>query len=221
MSAEKNVEAETQTNVRRAALIGALAAAFPHATISGETLKVYIKAFEDIEDEVLDAAINQCLAECEFFPTVARLRRMCLALTSDVTRQPTPFEAWGQVLKQIGSVGYYSKPSFDSPLITKAVNAMGWQSLCLSENQVADRAHFVKVYEQLLSRAEEDLKWLPQSREMIRRVDEAKRHAQLEPHREEVEDCERVGPTSDFIEALNKFAGSRSMPDVESEGLEN
>lgn len=210
-----------QQNVSIAALVGALAAAFPHATITKETLKVYVQALSDVEPEVLAAAVNQCLAESEFFPTVAKIRGMCLALTSDVTRQPSGLEAWGEVLRQIGSVGYYEKPRFDSPLITKAVNAIGWQSLCLSENQVADRAHFCKVYDALLKRAEEDLKWLPASRVLINQVEETKRVRQLARAEESAAEEERVGPTSDFMDALSKFAESRSMPDAEGGELEN
>jgi hypothetical protein len=210
-----------QQNVSIAGLVGALAAAFPHATITKETLKVYVQALSDIEPGVLAAAVNQCLAESEFFPTVAKIRQMCLALTSDVTRQPSGLEAWGEVLRQIGSVGYYAKPSFSSALVAKAVESIGWQSLCLSENQPADRAHFCKVYEALLRRAEEDLKWLPASRVLIEQVEEAKRVRQLARSQESDSEGERTGPTSEFMDALGKFAESRSMPEVESEGPEN
>ena len=43
-------------------------------------------------------------------------------------------------------------PKFKDPLIQKAVDIMGWKELCLSENQVADRAHFMKIYDKLVER---------------------------------------------------------------------
>ncbi|HKS27792.1 MAG TPA: hypothetical protein VJS44_08230 [Pyrinomonadaceae bacterium] len=146
--------------------VGMLAAAYPNASITKETLRVYEGMLADIPLDVLDAVVRQCLAECEFFPTIARLREMALNLTSNVSQMPTPFEAWGIVAKEIGAVGHLGNPKFENPLIEKAVKIMGWWQLCTSENPIADRAHFVKVYEQLLNRAVQDAKLLPESREM-------------------------------------------------------
>lgn len=192
-------------------LIGGLAAAYPSVALSTQALKVYVNALLDISPELLAAAVNQLLAQSKFFPSVAEIRQMCLSLTSTVGRLPTGMEAWGEVLKQIRETGYYGQPYFENALIAKAVQAIGWQNLCSSENQVADRAHFAKVYDAMVIRAELDAKWLPASREMIRQVDEAREVKELMEAPAPLVDA--VGPTTEFMEALQKFAGTKAMPE--------
>lgn len=64
----------------------------------------------------------------------------------------TPAEAWGDVLTALKRLGSWTTPVFDNEITQKAVDCMGWQCLCESTNVEADRAHFMKMYEQLLSR---------------------------------------------------------------------
>jgi hypothetical protein len=59
---------------------------------------------------------------------------------------PSPEEAWGLVFGQIESRGYYQGPTDLPPAIRRAVDAIGWQRLCTTENLEADRAHFFRVY---------------------------------------------------------------------------
>jgi len=146
--------------------IGALAAAFPYAQISGETIKVYARMLADIPLEVLDAVASQAMAECEFFPTIARVREMAMNLASPTGQHVSGFEAWEQVIRQIRSVGSYGRPGFIDPLITRAVECLGWPELCQSDNQVADRSHFVRIYEQLVERERAEARLLPESREL-------------------------------------------------------
>ena len=79
---------------------------------------------------------------------------------------PEPLEAWGIVLKEIQRVGFYRSPTFTDPVIAKAVDCIGWQTLCSSDNQVADRAHFGKVYEGLWRQAENDRRMIPVARQI-------------------------------------------------------
>jgi hypothetical protein len=37
-----------------------------------------------------------------------------------------------------------------------AVKRMGWRELCMSENNMADRAHFLRIYETMEKRTKED-----------------------------------------------------------------
>ena len=58
--------------------------------------------------------------------------------------------AWARVTKAIRYYGYYREPEAMESLpedIRSVVQAMGYQTLCQSENEVADRAHFCKAYE--------------------------------------------------------------------------
>jgi hypothetical protein len=149
-------------------LVGVMAAAYPNTQITEETVKVYTLMLKDISLDVLTSAIQQAMAESEFLPTIARIREKAIALT-----QPghvSSLEAWGVVKQAMGRYGYYRYPTFDDPLITKAVECIGWQTLCSSENEPADRAHFSKVYESLVKREIDDARMLPEVRQIQQKV---------------------------------------------------
>lgn len=217
MSAELSRYEQDSRRIEVAKVVGALAAAFPHAQITEDTLRVYVAALADIPLDVLEVAANQCLAECEFFPTVARLRDTALSLTTDLERQPTPFAAWGEVVEAVRRVGYYREPTFSTPLISKAVSIMGWKELCLSDNGVADRAHFVKVYEQLLNRERQGVRLLPESRHMIAMLTSRMSMNQL-PAVRKAEPEKGVPPTPEFLDAVERWAETNhDMPESDLE----
>jgi hypothetical protein len=147
-----------------AKLVGAMAATFPNTNVTDATIEVYISMLKDIPLEVLTASVEQSMAESEFFPTIARLRNKALALTAPARKDP--MDAWGEVVREIQRTGFYRSPSFEDPLIAKAVDCLGWQYLCSSENIVADRAHFAKVYEQFAEREAQDARLLPAARRL-------------------------------------------------------
>ena len=149
-------------------LLGLMAAAYPNTQIAEATLNVYVSMLKDLSVDVLTLAVQQAMAESEFLPTIARIREKALALTQQT--HVSSLEAWGQVKRAMESVGYYRSPTFADPLITKAVDCIGWQTLCTSENEPADRAHFSKVYESLVRREEEDSRLLPEVRQIQQRV---------------------------------------------------
>lgn len=155
--------------------ITVLVAAYPNNKVSAETFEVYAQMLADLSPEVLDTVCRQCLAESEFFPTIAKLREMALTLTT--SDNPTAAEAWGILVATIRKIGFYGVPSFDNPVVEKAVRIMDWKTLCSSENQIADRAHFMRIYEQLVDREKQDARLLPASRELKQLVSEtAKKH---------------------------------------------
>lgn len=151
-----------------AKLVGVMAAGYPNTKVLEMTIEVYISMLKDIPLDVLTLSVQQCMAESEFMPTIAKIRKKALALTNPVA--PEPLEAWGIVLKEIQRRGFYRSPEFKNPIIAKAVDCIGWQSFCSSENPVADRAHFAKVYEGLLRQAIDDARMLPPARQIRERV---------------------------------------------------
>lgn len=157
-------EAELNIEIEITKLVGVLAACFPTVQMSASSVNAYVSMLKDIPREVLRATVEQCIAESEFLPTIARLRDKAFLLMSDVAHLPTPFEAWGIVIQEVRRTGFYRSPKFEQALIARAVECIGWQELCMSENHVADRAHFVKVYEALVRRAIQDAKALPSAR---------------------------------------------------------
>lgn len=145
-------------------LVGVLAASYPQVQMSDDSINAYVAMLKDIPVEVLKTAAEQCIVESEFLPTIAKIRDRALSLVRPERKDP--MEAWGVVIRTIERVGFYRSPTFDDPLIARAVDCLGWQYLCTSENIVADRAHFAKVYQQFCERDAQDSRLLPQARQL-------------------------------------------------------
>jgi hypothetical protein len=195
--------------------VGLLAAAYPNTQIGGETLTVYARTLADIPLDVLDAAIAQCLAESEFFPTVARLREKAISLSRPSGLRLTAAEAWEQVRREIWRTGSYGDPHFADPLVNRAVAVVGWRELCLSENQVADRAHFFRVYEQLAERERQDERLLPESKELRQVLREAAEVVALPEEKKQLNDPEAIPMPTDVAvmmrAALERFGTPPSV----------
>jgi len=124
-----------------------LVRSFPEKQIDYEILWTYL---QDLTEDQFMAAINKIiLLDKEIYKStnlVALIREK--ALKQDLLAA----DAWGEVIAQIRSVGSWGQPVFKNKVIEQTVDRMGWKELCLSENQVADRAHFLKIFETLMTR---------------------------------------------------------------------
>lgn len=136
-------------------ILSVLSAAYPNFQLTEETGELYIRLLSDLPYEKLQAAVLAHIAQSKYFPTIAELRKIATELIPD-ERIPSPMEAWGEVMKQIRNVGHYGTPTWSHPVIAKTVSAFGWRELCFSENPVADRAHFLKMYEQYAERVKQE-----------------------------------------------------------------
>ena len=130
-------------------VLAVVSAAYPNFDLKPETVKVYLKLLADLPDELLEEASLAHIAQSTYFPTVAELRSAAVELLGRQDPLPAGLEAWSEVEDQIRKVGYTGQPVFKHPLTAQLVRALGWQKLCWSENQVADRAHFLTAFEQL------------------------------------------------------------------------
>lgn len=112
----------------------------------------WAKALVDVPYDLADRALRRLQATSSKMPSPADVRAAADELVRGVARPPA--EAWGDVLKRIGSKGRNRPPGdgwdFADPLTRRAVDALGWLELCNSENVVADRARFLQVYENLV-----------------------------------------------------------------------
>ena len=102
---------------------------------------------------------------------IAELRAAVLELM--VGQPRTGLEAWGDVLAAVKEYGYMRSPFFEDELVDRAVKAMSWREICLSEEPMVVRAHFIKAYESMAAR----------QIELDRQVPEVR--AQIEGHRTE------------------------------------
>lgn len=145
-------------------VIAQLVSCYPNVQVTDATIGMYIRLLKDIPPAELQVVVDQAVAESEFLPTIARLRDMHRKL-GDITK-PTAVDGWDAVQKAIRKTGSYGKPTFDDPITARVVDAMGWLNLCMSEDSMADRAHFLKMYAQLAERQDGLDKLLPQARRL-------------------------------------------------------
>jgi len=142
-------------------LLGLAAANFPN--IQGKDLRptavLWEKMLSDMPYDVAENALIRVLATAKFFPTVAEIREAAV-----INTQPqilTAGEAYEKVLKAIRNFGSYKEAealaSLD-PLTCKATQAIGWRSLCLSEEPDIIRAQWRKAYEALAQREQTEAK---------------------------------------------------------------
>ncbi len=131
------------TKTQVAQQLAIVAAAYPgRVEVTEFMVNIWFEAFADLGAGTFAAAIKTHVMVNKWPPTVADIN-----LEVCKPDYPTALEAWGEVRKKIGSVGYYRSPTFSHPMIEAMVASLGWQTLCDMTNTDATRAHFMKLYE--------------------------------------------------------------------------
>ena len=125
---------------------------YPSFQLSSSAIKVYVRLLDDIPGSVLEQSALDHISRSTFFPSIAELRSAAFNIIDATDPVPNEYEAWSEVQSEIHHVGHISLPHFDNPITTKVVEQLGWRYLCLSENPVADRSHFVQAYQALAER---------------------------------------------------------------------
>jgi hypothetical protein len=131
-----------------------VAARYPVPAWTTRQIELYAELITDLDFDVAKAVAMDWMRSSSERLDCADLRRMIVerhAKASSVSL-PAPDEAWGQVLAEITRVGSYGEPSRLHALTRMAVDSMGWRTLCMSTNQMADRAHFLQLYRGILER---------------------------------------------------------------------
>lgn len=112
-----------------------------------------LELWTDLLSDLDYAAVNQAVrahATSEggnWAPSIAQIRTAATNLRLGSVRAGG--DAWRDFLDEVGRVGSYRTPAFKDPVVDRVVRALGWKELCLSENQVADRARFIELYDRL------------------------------------------------------------------------
>lgn len=146
------------TNKDAVALVGMLFAAYPRFEAPKATIQLYQQFLTDLDVNIAKAAIVKHITTSKYFPTIAEVRDAVISLTNTV---PCAADAWSEALKQISVVGTSGIPKFSHQAVQKAVKAIGWRNICMSEEIGVERAHFLKIYESYRSTEIENLKVLP------------------------------------------------------------
>ena len=121
----------------------------PVSTNDFEKIMLWQEMMSDLDYELANIAIKKHIAEEVYQPTIASIRKSVASIKSP-QNQITADDAWGEIKRAIKRFGYYQEENaFDSmsPITRKIAKNMNWKEICLSENQMADRAHFMKMFE--------------------------------------------------------------------------
>ena len=135
------------TRVEVAKLVGVLMAAFPSNRVTPQTAQVYEEFLQDLDYDKANAAVRRLVTTARFMPAIAEIREACVESAHGQVRPGG--DAWGDVLAAVRKFGIYRTPQFADPVVARAVQSLGWGEICNSENQAADRARFIELYDRL------------------------------------------------------------------------
>ena len=146
----------TATQIDVLKVLKLLGEAYPTFQLSRTSIEVYVGLLTDLPAALLEQAALEHISRSAFFPTIAELRGAAFDLLEAAHPSISAHEAWLVVQDEIQRTGHAGQPEFTDPLLIRAVDALGWRQLCLSDNPIADRAHFVQVYQALLERRKQE-----------------------------------------------------------------
>lgn len=147
-----------------------LQTAYPQTEMGDYTPQLYLELLQDIPGDILKQAVLHHVSRSPWYPKVSEIRRSAVELQINAPAIPNAYEAWQMVCTAIVKYGRYGRPQFDHPMVEKTVDVMGWVNLCMSTNQVADRARFVDAYESLKEREIENATILPQVKDLANKL---------------------------------------------------
>lgn len=142
-----------------AKLVGLLAAAFPVPAWDDESQDLFRRMIEDLDYAQTQAATLRWIRSSRERPTIADIRGAVAAemqRTAAIPGELDPDEAWGFVVKCFTTVGRYRTFPHTHQRVAETVERMGWETLCASDNQEADRAHFLQLYKTAAARAKQE-----------------------------------------------------------------
>lgn len=113
-----------------------------------QAMELWFREICDIPYNVAEMALRKWVATNKWSPSIADIREMTSGI---VNGDPMTWgESWEKALNAVRRFGSYNKgAALDSldPLTRKCVENIGYMELCMSENIMADRAHYQRIFE--------------------------------------------------------------------------
>lgn len=128
----------------------------PNFLPDADSVKIWYQLLRDIDYNVANVAIQKYIMTEKFPPTVADIREGAAAVLHG--ERTLWSDGWEEVRTAIRKFGMYRPQeamASMSEITRQAVERLGFQNLCLSENAAVDRANFRMIYEQIESRQHE------------------------------------------------------------------
>lgn len=123
---------------------------------------LWYRQLQDIPYPVACAVLDKWVATNKWSPSIADIRE---AVSEIQSGGPAPDwgEGWEETIRAIRRFGYYNEQeAMESltPLTRETVRRLGFKTLCMSENDVADRANFRQIYE-IVSKRQTEARKIP------------------------------------------------------------
>lgn len=94
--------------------------AYPHVTVESHTTKIYWDNFKQVDVELFGAAVRLAIKQCEFFPTVAKIRSLF--------PEAKGYPALSEVIATINEIVSSGKPWRGSdyhPIVGRIISRLG------------------------------------------------------------------------------------------------
>ena len=134
-------------NRQETALVCAtLSAAFPNWTVTAETMEVWQMMLQDLDGETVVRAAQEWVLTEEKYPTIAGIRRKSAEISNALC--PSASDAYAEVIDVCERYGIYNenRPRWSHEVIRKTVKTLGYFHICQTDNSMAVRAQFIKMY---------------------------------------------------------------------------
>lgn len=149
-----------------------------------DVLEVWEALLLDLDGPTVAAAIQSLATDgLEFAPPPGAVRRRALEL-QPAGALPSASAAWAEIQTEIGRIGWTKgmtdftagaerarQPRWSHPIVGLLAERMGWDDLCQSENVMADRAHFIKLYDVECGRSQRLTSLPPAAAEVVAALD--------------------------------------------------
>ena len=133
-----------------------------------EAMSLWFDGLKDLRADVLSAALKKWAMTEKWPPSIAELREKCGEIVNG--DRPDWRTGWAEVQKAIRLYGYMQpQKALESmgAVTREAVNRIGWQAICESENPETIRAQFRQVYETCEGRMNTENNLPPELKESI------------------------------------------------------
>ena len=116
-------------------------------------MDLWFEQLQDIPFEVAELALKKWVATNKWSPSISEIRKTSKEIMGDEIDDWGL--AWKDAINAIKRYGMYQeKEALESlnPITRQCVERMGYKELCISENIIADRAHFERIYNNFVER---------------------------------------------------------------------
>mgnify|MGYP001244607426 CR=1 FL=1 len=143
-------------------------AKLPENMIAG-MVDVWLEHLSDLPDDLLTVAVKNHIERSQWLPSIAEIRASAVSLMRQASpARQSASEAWGDVKRAIGRIGYVGSPEFSNPATAAAVRRMGWRDICMDDGpEGVIRAQFERFYDAEIARMENAVQQSPAVRDFI------------------------------------------------------